>query len=243
MAHKTFLQLANALASESGVSGNASAISTVVGQTNTAKRIVDWVRQAHNEIQNKYPNWRWMRSTFTVNTSLGVDTYAPTVCTDTSALHAGLITRFKRWWPYADDGSINIKRYLTSGGVSGEGYMTILDWAYFRSIYRIGTQNNGPVTNITIDPANNLVTGPKPDGIYTITGEYQLSRLNFTSDNDVAEFPEDFDDLIVYRGLEKYGLWAAAPEALERGREESGKLMRQLEQDQLPPVRFAPPLA
>lgn len=242
MTHKTFLELANDLASECGVSGNASSIATVVNQTGMAKRLVNWIRQCHNDIQNKHEQWRWLRSTFTVNTTLGDDTYAPTDCTDTGRIGTA-ITRFRRWWPYADDGSINIKRYLTSGGVSGEGYMTILDWPYFRSIYRIGTQNNGPITNITIDPANNLVTGPKPDGIYTITGEYQISALNFTADDDEPEFPEDFDDLIVYRAMEKYGLFTAAGEVLERGREEGKRLMRQLEKDQLPTIRLGYPLA
>jgi hypothetical protein len=242
MSHRTFLELVNDLATECGVTGNASAVSSVLNQTGEAKRLVKWIQDAHTEIQNKHPNWKWMRSTFTVDTILGDDTYAPTDCTDTGRL-AGIIARFKRWWPYADDGSINIKRFLTSGGVSGEGYMTILPWPYFRSIYRIGTQNNGPVTNITIDPANNLVTGPKPDAIYTITGEYQLSALVFDSDSDTAEFPEDFDQLIVYQAMKKYGTFHAAQEVWDRGNIEGNKLMRQLEADQLPEVGLAPPLA
>lgn len=241
MAHKSFLTLVNDLASEAGVSGNASSVATVVGQTGTAKRLVNWIRQAHNDIQNRHTSWRWMRSTFSVNTVVDDDTYAPTDCTDTRL--SATISRFARWWPYADDGSINIKRYLTATGVSVEGYMNILPWAYFRAIYRIGTQNNGPIVNVTIDPQDNLVIGPKPNDVFTITGEYQMSSLNFAADSDTAEFPERFDDLITYLAMEKYGLFYAAPEVLERGRQEGGKLMRQLEANQGPPITLGPPLA
>lgn len=241
MAHKSFLTLVNDLASECGVTGNASAVSAVTNQTGTAKRLVGWIRQAHNDIQNKNAQWKWMRSTFSVNTVVGTDSYAPTSCTDTRL--TGLITRFARWWPYDEQGAVNFKRYLTSGGVSGEGYMNVLPWPYFRSIYRIGQQNNGSVTNVTIDPQNNLVLGPKPDAIYTVTGEYQMSSLNFSANGDTAEFPERFDDLITYLAMQKYGMHFAATEVYDRGVLEGGRLMRQLEADQLPEIVLAPPLA
>jgi hypothetical protein len=55
---KTFLVLANDLARECGVSGNASSITAVTSQTGEAARLVDWIRQAHNDIQNRHENWR-----------------------------------------------------------------------------------------------------------------------------------------------------------------------------------------
>jgi hypothetical protein len=241
MAHKTFLQLVNDLALEAGVTGNASAVSATTGQVGEAARLVKWVQDAHTEIQNKHTNWKWMRSRFTVNTVVGTDSYAPTVCTDTRL--ALPLTRFKRWWPFDDAGSMNIKRYITATGVSSEGWMSWIDWPYFLSIYRIGTQNNGPIIHVTIDPQNNLVLGPKPDAINTITGEYQMSAKVFAADGDTAEFPEDFDQLIVFQAMKKYGLFHAATEVLERGQRDGMKLMRQLESDQLPPVAVAAPLA
>lgn len=241
MSHKSYLTLVNDLARECGVTGNASAVSAVANQTGEAKRLVDWVRQAHNDCQNRHAQWRWMRSTWSVNTVVGDDSYAPTDCTDTRLSVA--VSRFARWWPYDEQGCLNVKRYLTSGGVSGEGYLNYLPWAYFRSIYRIGTQNNGPIANFTIDPQNNLVLGPKPDAIYTMTGEYQRSALNFSADADVAEFPERFDDLIVYLAMKKYGASHAAQEVWQRGDMEGNRLMRQLEADQMQEISLAPPLA
>lgn len=236
----TYLSLCNKLAAEAGVSGNASAISTTVGQTGEAKRICGWVKDAHTEIQNRHKQWRWMRSRWTVDTVAGTDSYAPTSCTD-SRLNAA-ISRFANWWPFDESGCINMTRYLTSGGVSGESWMTVIPWDYFRSIYRLGTQNNGQIIHVTIDPQNNLVFGPKPDAIYTCQGEYQMSALEFSADSDAPEMPSRYQDVIWLKALEKYGRYHAALEALSRAEVEGTRLMRELEADQLPQIGLGAPL-
>lgn len=238
---QTFLQLCNRLAQEAGVTGSASTISAVSGQTGEAQRIVNWIVSAHNEIQDRHQHWRWMRSQFTVNTTSGDDQYAGTDCTD-SRLSAA-ITRFARWIPLDDDGACNVKKYLTSGGVSGEVWMVNLPWSYFMAIYKRGTQNNSVPVHVAIDPQNNLRLGPKPDGIYTISGEYQMSALEFSAAGDTPEFPSRFHDLVWLRAMEKYGRYHAAPEVVARGQIEGGRLMRQLEADQLPELGLAAPVA
>lgn len=237
----TFLQLVNSLASEAGVTGAASSVSSVTGQTGQALRLVNWVKQAHTEIQNRHQNWRWMRSKWTVPTVIGTASYAYGACTD-SRLSA-TISRFKRWIPFDDSGATNIKRYLTSGGVAGEGWMTFLPWSYFQAIYGLGVQNNGPIIHVTIDPQNKIVVGPAPDAVYTVSGEYQMSALVFSVNGDTPEFPSDFHDLVLYRAMEKYGLYYAAGEVLQRGQLEGSRLMRQLEADQLPQINLGAPLA
>lgn len=238
---KTNLQLVNQLAQEAGVTGNASSISTVIGQTGQQGDLVRWIREAHTEIQNRHSNWRWLRSTFSVNTTASDDTYAGTDCTDGRT--AALITRFSHWIPFDDQGASNVRIYLTSGGVGAERWLVNIPWAYFTSIYRRGTQNNGQPIHVTIDPQNNLVLGPKPDGIYTIGGEYQRSALDFTADADLPELPVQFQDVIWAKALEKYGRFHAAPEVLARGQVEGRRLMNQLEANQLPDVFLAAPLA
>lgn len=237
----TFLELANELASEAGVSGSASSIATVTGQTGQALRLVNWIKRSWTEIQRKHNNWRWMRSKFTFNTVAGTDTYAYGSVTD-SRLSA-TISRFARWLPFDDSGAANVKRYLTSGGVSGEIWMTNLPWDYFQAVYKRGQQNNGPIVHITIDPQNQWVIGPKPDDIYTVSGEYMMSAQVLAANSDVPEMPSDFHDLIVYRAMEKYGRFYAAGEVLARGEREGGRLMAQLEADQLPALAYAAPLA
>jgi len=236
----TYLTLSNDLARESGLSGAAASISAVTVQSGQALRVVEWVQRSYKDIQNRH-NWRWLRSTWTVNTVASDDTYAFGDCTDDRL--AALITRFKCWWPYDECGAPNVKRYLTSGGVGGEGWMTFLPWSNFRAIYKIGTQNNGQPVNFTIDPQNQLVLGPKPDAIYTISGEYQMSAQILAADGDTPEVPSDYHDLIVWYALEKYGRFSAAPEALAQAQRESSRLMRQLEANQLPSIALGGPLA
>lgn len=237
----TYLQLCNSLARESGLSGAAASISAVTGQSGQANRVVNWISRSYKDIQNRSRNWRWLRSTFTVNATAADGSYAATDCTD-SRLSA-TISRFRCWWPFDENGGPNFKCYLASGGVGGEGWMIYLPWSNFRAIYRIGTQNQGQPINFTISPQNNIELGPVPDATYTITGEYQMSAQVLAASSDTPEMPTDFHDLIYWYGLEKYGRFSAAPEALAQAARESSRLMRQLEADQLPGVGLAGPLA
>lgn len=182
-----------------------------------------------------------MRSTWSVNTVAGDDSYAGTDCTDTRL--SATVTRFKRWWPLDDDGRSNVKSYLQSAGVSGEGWLVFLPWSYFRSVYKIGTQNNGLPTHFTIDPQNNLLLGPKPDGVYVVSGEYQMSAQVLAADADTPEMPSDYHQLIVYYAMRKFASNSVAPEVMSRAVAEGNRLLRQLELDQLPPMPIAAPIA
>lgn len=239
----TYLVLCQETARECDVAGAAaSAVPTAVtGQVGELKRIVEWVKQAWTELQNRHPNWRWMRSTFSVNTVSGDDTYAGTDCTDSRL--STTIDRFARWIPVDDEGYSNVKCYLSSSGVGTEGWLRFLPWTTFRSIYKVGTQNNGYPAHFTIDPQDNLVLGPKPDGVYVVTGEYQMSAQTLSANGTTPEMPAQFHQLVVYLAMQKYGFFEPAPEVLKRGVAEGKRLMRQLEANQLPSIGFAGPLA
>ena len=235
----TYLQLCSDLRREVNASGTGP--TAVTNQTGEYLRIVNWVKNAWTEIQGRSFNWRWMRSTFSVNTTSGDEKYAGTDCTD--GLTAAAVTRFSRWIPFDDDGASNVKCYLTSGGVAGEYFLTNLPWNYYTSLYRLGTQNNGQPIHVSIDPQNNLVLGPKPDGIYTISGEYQRSAQELAADADTPEMPSPFHQLVVYIAMQKYAGYQNAPEVMSRGVTEGNRLMRQLEMNQLPMVGLGAPLA
>jgi hypothetical protein len=237
-----FLQLCQRLNQEVGELGNAGSVpAATTNQTGRNRRLVNWIAQAYAEIQDRYTNWRWLRSTFTVNATSGDDTYAGTDCTD-SRLSAA-VSRFARWWLEDDDENPNIRIYLSSSGVSGERYLIPIPWNYFRDLYKKGTQTNGPPVHVTIDPQNNIVLGPKPDDTYVVTGEYQMAGQALAADADTPEMPSRFHMLIVYEAMKKYAGHQSAPEVMSRAVLEGNKVMRQLEADQLPRIRFAGPLA
>ena len=158
--------------------------------------------------------------------------------TDTTTSSA--ITRLGRWW--ADDEDDPPKIYLTSSGVGTQAYLCYLPWDQFKALYRIGTQNSGTPAHISVDPQNNLVLGPKPNGIFTVTGDYQRSAQTLSADADEPEMPARFHKLPVYRAMEDYGFYESAPEVLARGQRKGAAMMRQLEADQLPPPKMPPPL-
>jgi hypothetical protein len=213
----------------------------VVSQTGELRRLVDWAASAYDEIQNRHTNWRWMRSRFTLSATVGDDEYPYTAATD--ALTALTISRFARWWPLDDQGYNAMKIYLTSAGVGTENWLRFIPYASFRNIYKIGTQTNGYPAFVTIDPQNNILLGPAPDGTYSVSGEYQRGPQSLTADADEPDMPAKYHLLIVYRAMMKYGRFKSAAEVLNGGKYEGDRLMRQLEAEQLPAMALAGPLA
>lgn len=214
----------------------------VTGQTGQLADIVAWVAHAYTEIQGRHQDWLWLRSTFTFNTTASDDSYAYSDAAVTDSRLSAVITRFRRWWLYDADGFPNVKCYLTSAGVSGEKYLLPLPWAAFRDLYKRGTQTNNAPVHVTVDPQRNLILGPKPNAIYTITGEYQMSAQVLAADGDTPEMPSDYHQLIVYEAMKKFGAAKSAPEVASRGITEGNKVMRQLESNQRPECGLAGPL-
>jgi len=235
----TFLQICKNVSRECNISGGDTVPTAVTTQTGELQRVVKWVEQAYKELQEKYLDWRWMRVGFTVNTVSGTDSYAYGTVTD--ILTSAVITRFSRWRLFDENDPPKI--YLTASGVGTEGWLIPLGWDNFKWLYRKGTQNNGYPAHITIDPQNNIVLGPKPDGIYTVTGDYQRSAQILAADGDIPEMPTQYHDLIMYLAMEKYALFHSAQEVLVAARTGIGRILGQLEMNQLPPMPLAGPMA
>lgn len=234
-----FLTLCGELHAETTDSGAFP--STVVGVTGQHARTVRWVKNSWIELQNRHADWQWLRSTFTLNTTASDDTYAYGDATD-SRLSAA-ISRFSRWWLLDNEGFPSVKCYLTSAGVSGEKYLLPLPWANFRDLYKRGTQTNNAPVHVSVDPQRNLVLGPKPDDIYTISGEYQMGAQTLAANADTPEMPSEYHQLIVYWAMKKYGGYRAASDVVVRGTQEGNAMLRQLENNQRPECSLSGPLA
>jgi hypothetical protein len=206
---------------------------TVVGQTGELRRIVDWCATAWTDIQNKATDWRWMRRSFTVNTTSSDDQYASSDCTDTT--DSAVISRFSHWLIDCDT---PLLIYLTSAGVGTQHELTYWDWNDFKRVYKMGTQNTGYPSIWSIDPNNNLRLGPSPNGIYTVTGDYQMSAETLALDATTPGMPSQFHMLIVYEAMKKYAGFAGAPEVFARAQLEGGPMMLALQANQLPRRRL-----
>lgn len=229
----TFLQLVQALHREVGASGASP--TTVTGATGETLRFVNWIKSEWTKIQLRHPNWLWMRRAFHVSATSSDDNYAYTDCTDTAASTA--ISRFLRWYP--DEFQI----YLTSAGVGTESRLTYQDYEDFKRVFKIGSQTSGYPAFVAVKPDRSFLLGPAPDATYTVSGDYQRAPQTLSSDSDEPEMPSQFHDLIWMGAARRYASYESAPEVWAEFKSQQSELMRALEQDQLPPPRFAPPLA
>ena len=232
----TYLQLFQQAKRDCRISGSAP--TTVSGNTGVLDRLVNWVSDAYIDLQNR-ADWRWLRHEFTCTTAADDGIYAYGDCTDVETSSA--ITRFSHWWLHDQDMPSRI--YLSSDGVAGEYWMSYTTWPYFKSVYMIGTEVSGTPAIVSVDPLDRMRIGQRPDGVYVLTGDYQMSAQILSSDSDTPELPTQFHQLIVYLAMQKYGYIEGSPEVLMRGQTEGNRMMRQLEGNQLPQMRLGGPMA
>jgi hypothetical protein len=236
----TYLQLCQKLRREC-VNGYAGGPGAVTGQTGILEKIVGWVADAYKDIQILHDNWRWMRSNFTVNTVASDDTYAFADCTDTKT--AAAISRFSHW--HADDREDPFRAHLTSVGVSAQNWLIYLPYDEFRRIYKFGAQQTvtGQPVYASVDDDDQIVLGPNPSDIYTITGRYQRGPQILAANDDTPDMPTQYHDLILYYAMERYAVNSVAPEVLARARTEGARLLGALQRTQLPEIHMGGPLA
>lgn len=239
----TFLKICQDVARECGVAGGADTSpkpTAVLGQTGELNRIVNWVRDAYEEIQGG-ENFRWNRRSFEVDTVDGTDTYAFGDCTDVD--DAAVISRFKTW--RLDDFRNPPKIFLTSAGVGGQVLLTWTAWDNFEYLYKTGslqTQTSQPI-HITVNPKDEIQLGITPNDIYTLRGDYHRSAQILAADGDIPEAPSAYHSLIKYEAMMSYALFESAPEILARAEKGKRRINNQLKRNQSQPFRMAGPMA
>lgn len=228
----TFLELVQRLSSECGVAGSGP--SAVTGQTGTNLRLVNWIAASWLEIQQLHNDWKFMRSSFTVNTVADDGAYVSTDCTDTAT---GIAIANFRWW-HLD----TFKSYLTSSGVGGERPLKYIDYDTWYSIYNTGTQTSSTPAHFTLDHSNGFRLGPKPSAVYTVTGEFQHSAVTLAANSDEPSAPSEFHLAIMHRAKMKYGAFYGAPEAYDSGKADYRAMIFDMRLSQLPELLRAGPL-
>jgi|TARA_Y100000310_G_scaffold51684_1_gene47605 hypothetical protein len=221
----TFLEICQKVARESGTISGALP-TAVTGQTGRLLKIVNWVADAWDEIQNDQSTWLWMRKEFSDVTVADTFKYS---ASDWS------LTNFSRW--VIDP--LSVTMYLTATGVSDEGELKFITWEEWRIKYGRGTQDSGRPIEYTITPAEEFAVGPKPDAVYTINGEYFEDNETLAADGDTPNCPARFHNVIVWKALMKL---AGSDEGGEQSKnfEALYKPLRfALERDQLPKISIA----
>lgn len=227
-----FLSLVNRTRRECGISG-ADLATIESGLSLERRRFVDWVNQAWVDLQMARDDWQWMRKDVVFQTIAAQSNY--------TLAEAGA-TDVSEW--IAD----SFRSYLTAGGQVGEQPMEWVEYPRFRDQYQFSSMRTttGFPLWITKNPDHSLAVWPLPADAYTIEGQYYRapSELALDNDNPVdGGLPERFNGLIVYKAMQSYGFFAAAPEVEMRGLNLGRAMMQRLEKWGLPELEMAGPLA
>lgn len=229
-----YLQLAQRLAVECGVAGGGPL--SITGQTGMYAKLVHWVNDAWLEMQGMHDNWAWMRHPFTFETVASTGDYLPASITNT--VTSTVMTDLRYW--HKD----TFRCQKKSIGVQDEQWLVEWEYQVFRNTYRFNVQANGRPVVFAIKPNGKAVMlGQIPDDVYQVSGEYQKLPTALALPTDAPGMPEHLHMAIVYKAMQFYGLYEAAPEVLTRGNTEFGRLMNQLEREQLPELYLGNPLA
>lgn len=233
----TNLQLCQDTARDSGTFPNLMTPQTTTGQSGRVQRLIYWVRDAYNDIQRHRPDWRWLRTDFSGTTISGVQTY------DSTAM--GIASRFSNWIHQGARGRESFTIYLTSSGISTEGFLEFIEWEDFRNMVLVGSSSTetGYPNYISINDQNELVLYPIPDDAYTVRGRYYKDLQTLSADADVPEMPARFHEMIKWRALILLGTFDEATEQQPHWQINYQNAMSELVRHQTPGILAAEPLA
>lgn len=208
----TFLEICKRVASKAGIAGNTPA--STVNQSGEALRIVNWVQDAYCEIQDKNPDWWFMRLPFTFLCTVGQSAYPKATVTDLAN------------WKDND-----VRCYLTT--TDDEQWLSYRPWDEFRLTRLMGSSRTvaGRPQDFTVSPDRDMVLWPIPDAAYTIGGEYYQSAKLFVNDTDVPRF-DRFHMAIVYKALEYYGAYSSEPSVYSDAQRNYERLLDKLEAEE-----------
>jgi hypothetical protein len=230
----TFLQLVNRTRRECGL-GGADLTTLQTGLVAEQTRFKDWVNDAWIDVQLMRSDWLWMRGTFSFSTVPGITEYTPA--------DAG-VTDLGDWVRRT------FRCHTTSVGTADEQILPFMDYDTWRDVYQFANMRDttGRPVVLSILPDRSLGVGPVPDLDYTVSGEYHRAPVSLSADADTPSgttnpMPERYQMLVVYRAMQAYGVFSAAPELVDRGARQERRLLQQLAVYSTPTIIAGPPLA
>lgn len=220
---KTFLQLVQRTRQECGIAGDGP--STVLNQTGIYGKIVNWVLAAHEEIQLKYPNWRfdWAQLSAVLAAQ---EAHEPTVDLGVSA----------RQWDF--DGAYC---YTTTAGEASRQPLVYVPYADYRDL-RIGAGTGQP-QYVTEAPNKELMFLPTPTGAHTVVLDYWKKPEVLAANADIPRMPTQYHMAIVWRAVMFYCGHDESMQLYQEARRNYERLISRMEETELEPMQFAEPLA
>jgi len=219
----TYLELVQELVTELGIGGanqDASVPETITGQTGQLWNATNWIKQANNNLNLMWSDWRYLSVDYAETLSIG-STAVP--------VHSGSEV-VKKW----DRASFWLDRTLTSAGP-----LTFMAWEDFRRDILPGpASTNSKPSIITQQRDGTLLLNAPCNETYALTAEFYKRPVLLVEDTDVPEMPQEFHRLIVCEAAIKYGNKEAANEVISGMEAEYDYLLTKLQTDQLLGAEF-----
>jgi hypothetical protein len=241
-----FLQICQRTATECGVaSGQAitAAMPSVISQVGSLARVINWVGDAWQDIQQAHEDWTWMRSSNILGLGLSFQTvdgqasYPLGVGAGTVGI---AVEAFGKW----DRDAFRVE--TTTDSFHDETFLDEIPFDKWRNGYMYGAMRlvkTRPVA-IAVGPDRSLNLGPPPNGNYTVTGDYFVAPTAMVANDDLPiGLPTRFHMLIVYIAMQKYAGYESAPEVFQRGAKEERKMYANLLAARAPRLHFGATLA
>lgn len=194
----TFLQLVNALKVACSVSG--AGITTVVSQSGEALRLVTWIQDAYEDIQNENFDWLFLKADSSFTTAIN---------TNIIPVPSGLNV-----W--------DVERIYDSSGNNVE----MIEYAAHKEF--IDVTNTGTPSLFVIKPDNTLIAIPYPDDTLTYTFDYFIDPDTLDIDADEPLIPAQFQRIIIARAMIYYGNFESASEFKVQGTEMYQAIMERM---------------
>jgi hypothetical protein len=204
---------------DTSYAGSSGTPTTVVGQTGSLGRVVQWIADACEEIDNLHMDWNylWGEKEWTLTTGASGRVYS---LGDLSLSNS--VAYWKR------DGMV----YNPDADTYWR--MTFVPWREWRQSYRLGTKLSEEPTLWTVRPDKGIEFNCNPSTATTVRAEYGAVRTRLVNNGDNPNLPEHFQRLIRLRAQIMYAEYEAASEVLAIATAEYNDLLRRAEAELLP---------
>lgn len=212
----TYLELVGELHRECGCAGVAP--TTVISQSGEAKRLVNWIRRANLYVQRLWANWKFLRCEYSKTLADGDSTAAaPTV---PNAIGRGM-------WDYDTF-------FITEVGDTIKQPLVVQEWDKVKT--EVFDTDTGVPWRVIVMPDNSLKFDPPSNDAHTITAEFYRQPIidELAANDDESAIPEEFQEIILARGMIFYSNYENAPEIKQQGEETYEETLARMENSELP---------
>lgn len=216
----TYLELCQEFVSEIGVAGGTGP-TTVTGQTGILGNVCRWIRQAENDINTEWTNWKYLWTEYNEMLQAGVS--VPPVPSTPSGV------KVRQW---------NRSSLFLNKATNNPSQLQYVPWEVFRARYAVGAPVAGRPAIWSIKPDNTLVFDRPSDAIYSLSAEFWRRPILMRLDNDMPLMPEEYHRLIVTTAAVKYANKEDAPEIISGMESEMIAMMAHLKANQLEGFEF-----